>query len=254
MEINGLHFREIPPEKRKQLFNIPSAFNGSKLKGLKKTVVFFTVLTKGKNVVSLIPKGSAFIEDIKIQEFGKGQEIALGVNEQAEDGDRRPWYTFVLVDLPLKTFSTDVSVKWRFRDSDDVKLIIDNEIKKNNLSIFHKNWLWSANIFKKLSRRERQKKTFNKNLGKGIHYIEFYADRMPIFHQAFLKLTYRETDVEIRAGNIIKEHASLIKQVVREFKVDPVMVGTVIYQEQATNVNFIDTLTDYSRRVEESWF
>lgn len=31
----------------------------------------------------------------------------------------------------------------------------------------------------------------------------------------------------------------------REFAVDPAVVGAVIYQEQASNVNFIDTLTDY---------
>ena len=27
--------------------------------------------------------------------------------------------------------------------------------------------------------------------------------------------------------------------------IDPVIIGSVIYQEQSTNVNFIDTLTDY---------
>lgn len=40
VEINGLEFREIPPAKNKQLFNIPASFNGSKLKGLKKSTVF----------------------------------------------------------------------------------------------------------------------------------------------------------------------------------------------------------------------
>lgn len=197
VEINGLKFREIPPEKNKQLFNIPASFNGSKLKGLKKTVVFLTVLTKGNHIVSLIPKNSAYIEEIKIQRLDGKEEITLDLNEQAEDGNRRPWFTFVLIDLPLKIFSADVTVKWRWRDSDDVKLIIDNEIKKNNLSVLHKNWLWSANIFKKLLKKERQKKTFEENLAKGIHYLEFWADRTPILHQVVVNLG----KVKPRTGN-----------------------------------------------------
>lgn len=37
VEINGLRFRELPPEKYTQLFNIPPACNGAELKGLEKT-------------------------------------------------------------------------------------------------------------------------------------------------------------------------------------------------------------------------
>ena len=40
--------------------------------------------------------------------------------------------TFVFVDLPLKSLSADITTRWHFWDGDDVKLIIDNEIQKNN--------------------------------------------------------------------------------------------------------------------------
>lgn len=188
IEINGMKFREIPPQKYIQVFNIPAAWNGSDLRGLKKTIVFLTVLNKGDHIVSLIPKNSAFIEEIKVQELSGKQDVYLEIEEQAEDGDRRPWYTFVLVDLALKEFSADVTVKWRGLDSDDVKLIINGEIKKNNLSILHRYWLWSANIFRKLLRRERQTKSFQEDLSKSIHCIEFWADRMPILHEITLNL------------------------------------------------------------------
>lgn len=43
----------------------------------------------------------------------------------------------------------------------------------------------------------------------------------------------------------MQDYASIIKYTAKEFDVDPVIVGAVVYQEQAENVNFVDTLTDY---------
>ena len=48
VEINGLKFKEILPEKNIQLFNVPTAFNGSQLKGLTKEVIFLTVLENSR--------------------------------------------------------------------------------------------------------------------------------------------------------------------------------------------------------------
>jgi len=124
-------------------------------------------------------------------------------------------------------------------------LIIDNKIQKNQFSLFYRNWLWSGSIFKKLLQRETQTKIIESNLSQGVHYVEFWADRMPLLHKVRLNLKYTETKAEIRANNLIKNYASLIKFTAKEFAVDSVMVGAVVYQEQATNVNFIDTLTDY---------
>jgi hypothetical protein len=49
---------------------------------LKKTVVFLLVLEKGKNLISLIPKNSAFIEEIKIQELADPEDIKFEIEEQ----------------------------------------------------------------------------------------------------------------------------------------------------------------------------
>lgn len=216
VEINGLEFREIPPVKNKQLFNIPSAFNGSRLKGLKKTVVFLSILNKGEHAVNLIPRNSAFVEEIKVKELSGQQEVKLEINEQAEDGDRRPWYAFVLIDLPLKKLSADITAKWRGlekdnSDSDDVKLIINNKIKTNNLSIFHRNWLWSANIFKKIFQKQRQIKAFKQDLTPGIHYIEFYADKMPTLHWVKMDLGEIEMEPEEQTekAKIVSKQANL---------------------------------------------
>src|SRR3989338_3769255 len=44
LEINGIQFREIPPEKDIQLWNIPPAWNGTELRGLSKTITFILPL------------------------------------------------------------------------------------------------------------------------------------------------------------------------------------------------------------------
>ncbi|PJE57530.1 MAG: hypothetical protein COU82_01585 [Candidatus Portnoybacteria bacterium CG10_big_fil_rev_8_21_14_0_10_38_18] len=190
-EIDDRRFREIPPEKNIQLFNIPASWNGSKLKGLKKTIVFLTVLNKGEHTISLIPQNSALIEDIKIEELSKTQNPTFNLEEQAEDGDRRPWYVFVLVDLPLKTITAKVTTKYRWWDSDDVKLIIDGEIQKNKLSLFHRYWFWAGSLVKKLLRKETKEHTFETKLVQGTHYIEFWADKTPILHKVELDVGER---------------------------------------------------------------
>src|SRR3989344_1599694 len=189
VEIDGRRFREVPARAKPQYQDIPPAWNGSQLNGLSKTVVFLLLLDPGEHKLVFIPDNEAIIEkEPQIKLVSNYHQINFNIAEQAEDGNRRPWFAFALIDLPLKSFSADITVNYRFRDSDDVKLSIDGEIKKNNLSILHRSWLWSANILTKFFQRERQKKTFEENLGKDVHYIDFWADRIPILHEVVLDL------------------------------------------------------------------
>jgi len=250
VEIDKAPLREIPPLKNIQLFNIPPSFNGSKLKGLKKTVIFLTVLNKGRHFINLIPKDSAFIEEIKIQELSGEQDIELKLEEVAEDGNNAPWHTFVLVDLPLRCLSVEITIKKQFFDSDDVKIIVDGKIKRNIRTGKYKYWYFVGGMLRWLVRfkegqSKKEKISLNEYLDTGIHYIEFFSDRMPILHKVGFNLRYTETKAEKRAASILQNYASEIKDASREFKVNYVIVGSVIYQEQAKNVNFVDTLTDY---------
>jgi len=245
VEINGLKFKEILPEKNIQLFNVPTAFNGSQLKGLTKEVIFLTVLEKGKNIIDLIPQDNAFIEDLEVQELVGVQDLNFEIDRKAEDGNRRPWISLILVDLPLKSLGVDLTMKWRYRDGDDIKLIIDGQVQKNKFSVFYKNWLWSSSVFKKILKRERTSEILATELSQGIHYIEFWADKTPVLHSLKLNIRNYETKAEERATNIIKEYSNQIKLSAQGLGVDPAVVGSVIYQEQSTNVNFVDTLTDY---------
>lgn len=188
VEIDSTKLREIPAEEKPQYMNIPPAWNGSQLKGLKKTVVFILKLDKGNHTVIFISNNGATLEEFNKEYITDPQNIQFNLEKQAEDGDRRPWYTFVLIDLPLKSLTADITANWHFLDGDDVKLIIDNTIKKNPHSILHRNWAWSAGILRKIFGRERAEKTFKENLESGVHYIEFWADRTPTIHNVKLDL------------------------------------------------------------------
>lgn len=189
MEIDGRRFREIPPLVRPQYQNIAPAWNGSRLNGLKKTVVFLLLLDSGQHeLVFMVDNGAVIETEPQIKLVDNYNQIDFTIGQQAEDGDRRPWFAFALVDLPLKSFSVDITVNYHFRDSDDVKLLVDDTVKKNNFSILHRNWLWSGNFLAKVLGKERQKKTFKENLIRGIHYIDFWADRMPILHEVIMDL------------------------------------------------------------------
>lgn len=158
---------------------------------------FLTVLNKGEHNINLIPRNSAFIEEIKVKELSKMQDVKLVIEEQAEDGDRRPWYTFVLLDLPLKEAAIDASVFKRVIDSDDLKIIIDNniqtQVKTKIETIKWRRWLWVGalapvawaikELKSKIEHKEyRDKKTLKLDLNKAMHYLEIIADRMPVLH------------------------------------------------------------------------
>lgn len=187
VEIDGLRFREIPAVARVQTYDIPAAWNGSQLRGLKKTILFILKLTAGNHTIKFIPDRGATIEaEPTIAALPDSRNITLNLENQAEYDDRRPWVTVVLVDLPLQSFSADVTAQWHLIDSDDVKLIVDSQIKRNPESLFRRHWFWAGSILKKLQQSERQTPIFKENLRQGVHYIEFWADRTPTLHTVTL--------------------------------------------------------------------
>ncbi|MBI3335886.1 MAG: cell wall hydrolase [Candidatus Portnoybacteria bacterium] len=174
IEIDGRKFPKLDNPQR--YLDAPAAFSGGRLHNLKKTVFFFIQLSKGKHTVSFVPDGSPFSEEITI-EFAGGNPstIDLNINQRAEDGDRRPWITFVLVDLPLAKVQSVIKAEQRFLDSDDVKIIIDDETKRNLRNGLRKFWFWLGSMLK----GRKQTDTFTVNLKRGLHYLEFWADRTP---------------------------------------------------------------------------
>lgn len=187
LEINGRKFREIPSEKNIQLLNIPPVWNGNNLKGLSKTVIFILPLNVEDYIFEFFADSEAIIEKFEHKVLPNLNNIVFDVESKAEDGDKRPWYTFALIDLPIQSFKADVSTQWHFFDGDDVKLIVDNNIKQNPESKKHHDWLWSSkpSLF---SKPKREEKTWRENLLAGVHYIEFWADKTPTLHRVSFDL------------------------------------------------------------------
>ncbi|MBU0978379.1 MAG: cell wall hydrolase [Patescibacteria group bacterium] len=188
IEIDGRSFREVPPEKNVQTYDIPSAWNGSKLGGLKKTIVFLLKLDEGEHTISFVPRGWVTIEEWSYRFIENPSEIEFVIDQQAEDGDKRPWLTFVLVDLPLRSVTAEASVSWHLFDGDDVKLIIDNEVEVNPNSRFWRNWVWHAVPRQIFDGPRKNRKTVVKDLPLGLHYVELWADKTPTLHQVELNL------------------------------------------------------------------
>lgn len=174
----------------KRLIDSPAAFSGGSLHGLSKTVYFVTSLGGGENSITLItdkPSTSATLEELVLQTVDYDRAQVLPISLTAEDGDRRPWITVVIDNLPLKSISYKVQFTRRKRDSDDIQIHVDGKIQENNFRNF-KHWLWqfAGSLLPFISAVREDVESLEVNLATGLHYIEFWADRMPTLKEATL--------------------------------------------------------------------
>jgi len=186
VEIDELKLRELPTKDRPQYYNIPPAWNGTKLKGLSKIVIFILQLKAGKHTIKCVPKRGAVIDkEPSIVEIKNPNDIKFVLKEQAQDGNRRPWLTLALIDLPLKMLDASAQCEKRKWDSDDVKLIIDGQAQKHESgNWWGKNWYWQGRRLK----GDTEDRRFDLDLEETNHYIEFWADRMPILNDIWIYL------------------------------------------------------------------
>ncbi len=179
VEIDRQNFPTLLGQPR--YFDSPAAFSGGELHGLSKSVFFLVPLTDGLHEIVLTADISATLEKIQVYKMDPEEELGFS-NITAEDGDRRPWLTFVFLDVPSKAFSLSVNLKKRFLDSDDVRVIVDDLIKRNYRSILHKFWYFIAS-----PRGGEQSANFDTNFVRGLHYVELWADKSPVLN----KITFR---------------------------------------------------------------
>lgn len=171
------------------LIDSPASFNGGKLHNLPQTIYFLTFL-KGKSHKIILeadkPHSTAIFESIEVYTLDLSEQLVMNIGKQADDGDRRTWLTFVLDNLPLKSFTPNITYHRRFMDSDDVKVISDGKVQISlSRGLKHLFWFFAGSLIPKLSFRTESEK-FVVNFPPKPHYIEFYADRMPILHHLTL--------------------------------------------------------------------
>lgn len=199
VEIDGIKFPKLYPKKRR-LFNGPADWNGNKLKNLSKTNIFIIYLSKGSHTLQFYSNQKPVLEKIDVRSFTKN---LIKKELQAEDGNRRPWITVILANLPLNNLSITASAQEgkahekNKRDGDDIKLIINGQIQKNTKSKSYKYWYWRGKIIK------GRPKIFLKKLNfeSAIHYIELWADRMPTLQN--IELEIDKNEFFIKLGKVV---------------------------------------------------
>ena len=184
LKIDGLEFPKL--NKRRGLFDSEAAWNGNYLRGFQQINIFFIYLEKGNHLIGFLADQIPFLETIKIYQAQNEKEIIFepSKNYQIEDGNRRPWLKFILNDLALQKLFVKAKANRRSSDDDDLQIRINGRRQINETPKSHKYWYWCGQILK------GQTKVFEKelNLAQGLHYIEFWADKIPGLHRIHFKL------------------------------------------------------------------
>ncbi|MCG2809602.1 MAG: hypothetical protein L6275_04675, partial [Candidatus Portnoybacteria bacterium] len=177
VKIDDIEFPKL--NGKKGLFDGEAAWNGNNLKGLSKTSIFIINLRKGNHTLNFLVDQNPILECISIFKINEDEEINYipEKNNPPQNGNRRQWMAISVINLPIKNLNIKAIAKKysNNEDDDDIKLIINGNIQKNEAEKSHKNWFWCGRV------SDGQEKEFNKelNLAVGLHYIELWADRMP---------------------------------------------------------------------------
>ncbi len=184
VKIDGKTFPKL--SSKEALLDSPAAFNGGQLHNLSKAVYFLTFLQGENHTITLEtdePHNTATFEGLEIYTLDLNTILKLKIEKQAEDGDRRPWVVIALDSLPLVSVTLTTTYTRRKWDSDDVQVIIDGKIYQNIFrTIKHVLWRFAGSLLPKILPTLTETETFTPNLPKGLHLVEFRADRMPVLH------------------------------------------------------------------------
>lgn len=197
VKINSTEFPKI--NEKRGLFEAEAAWNGNNLRGLLKTNVFLTKFGKGENKIEFIADQNPTLKSIYIYKTNETElnlTECISENNPAQDGNRRQWIAVIVNNILIKELKIKASARKypNERDEDDLKIIIDGEIQKNNEPKSHGNWFWCGRAL------DGKEKEFNRdlNLESGTHYIELWADRMPVINSLVLNLGEIENNGESR--------------------------------------------------------
>jgi hypothetical protein len=168
-----------------------SAWNGNELKGLEKTVLIVINLKSGKHTINLKPNQSPFLKSITIsliEEKDKLNYFATA-NNPAQKSEGRPWLSCIILDLFITNLAITAKVNKNSRDDDDLKLILNGEIQKNENKRSHQDWFWCGKVLK------GKDETFSKNINSRINQysIDLFSDGRPLLQKIEIGLKPTET-------------------------------------------------------------
>ncbi|MDD3301370.1 MAG: cell wall hydrolase [Patescibacteria group bacterium] len=168
-----------------------SAWNGNELKGMEKTILIAVNLKAGKHIINLSPHRTPFLKSIVISkvEENKITYIPVKNNNPAQKSEGRPWLSYIILDLFITKLFISAEADKNGRDDDDIKLIINGEIQKNENKRAHQDWYWCGKILKgkeKAFSREIDSQTKQYNL-------DLYSDGTPRLSKLEISIKQGET-------------------------------------------------------------
>lgn len=163
-----------------------SAWNGNELKGLDKTLLIAINLKAGEHIIKLKPDNKPFLKTItisKVEETNKITYIPI-TNNFAQKGDRRPWLSYIILDLFITKLSIVAIANKNRRDDDDLKLIINGETQKNENKKAHRDWYWCGKILKS------KEAIFSKEINSKIKQfnLDLHADETPFLSKIEIEI------------------------------------------------------------------
>ena len=177
LKINGTGFPKLSGKRGE--FDGEASWNGNKLKGLKQINFFVVTFEKGEQNLEFISKGSPLLESIEIYQVSKNK-IYIDPSEYGiEDGNRRPWFNVLTQNVGIVNIYAKATASSKTgTDDNDLQIQINGTREQNITSKAHKYWFWCGRALK------GQVKVFERtlNLKPGFNYIEFWADRTPVFN------------------------------------------------------------------------
>jgi len=166
-------------------FNSRAAWNGNKLSGLQQTNLFLINLETGRHSLYFVADQSPLLETIKIYQLENQETITINQFPQIESGNRRPWLSITLVNLPLEKIEIEATASQKQnKDDNDLQIKINGQRQINKTPKSHKYWFWCGRTLK------GQSKIFAKkvDLVRDLHYLELWADNEPKIKKIELNL------------------------------------------------------------------
>jgi len=154
-----------------------SAWNGNELKGLEKTVLVVACLKQGNHVIKLKSNQSPYLKSISVSQVEEKDKIVYipTDNNPAQRSQGRPWLSYIVLDLFITKLSITAKTNKNRKDDDDLKLIVNGKIQKNENFKSHRDWYWCGKVLK------GKDKIFSKDINYKTKQYNFdlYSDETP---------------------------------------------------------------------------
>jgi len=184
LKINGTGFPKLSGKRGE--FDGEASWNGNKLKGLKQINFFVVTFEKGEQNLEFVSNGSPLLESIEIYQVSKNKIYIDPSEYGVENGNRRPWFNVLTQNVGIVNIYAKATANSKTgKDDNDLQVRINRTRERNSTPKAHKYWFWCGRVLK------GQVKVFERtlNLKPGFNYIEFWADRTPVFNELNIRVT-----------------------------------------------------------------